>query len=43
MGILPDWLGEGGFVTVSGNPSPDVQSLSYAPTPPEVQELTWQA
>lgn len=42
MGILPDWLGDGEFVVVTGNPPPDVQNLTYAPRPPEVQELSWQ-
>jgi hypothetical protein len=42
MGILPDWLGEGGFIAVAANPPPNPQGASYARRPTSVRELSFQ-
>lgn len=41
MAILPDWLGDGGFVAVVSNPPVGVTSLVYAPYPPGVSSLSY--
>jgi len=41
MGILPDWLGEGGFVAVTSNPPAGARSIAYARRPAAVTLLSF--
>lgn len=41
MGILPDWLGEGGFIAVAANPPAGITALEYARRPAGVSELAY--
>lgn len=41
MGILPDWLGEGGFIAVAANPPAGARSIGYARRPTAVVLLAF--
>lgn len=43
MGILPDWLGEGGFIAVAANPPVGLQSPRYAKNPVSATRLAFAA
>jgi len=41
MGILPDWLGEGGFIAVAANPPAGARTIGYARRPVRISALSY--